>query len=422
MYAAGYRWYNQKLVKTSIIVFVSYASEVTLFFDDAFVADTLPFQITSVLPGVHTVRIEKEGSIPWEKTVLVNENTVTRIDQVLLIPTSFSWRTVLEDAPTIIFNPAQNHLAILGSASGLVSFMQISDLTDSFLRSYNLFEGTVLRAGWVHDDLFFILFTDGTFQQFDLENRAVITAPLPEALLSLVENASFNDGIFVRSSDGVLQELILTDGVWSLDAVSLPFLAGTIDDFFVTAKHWYIQKGSAVWQVSRSDPMQVLLLPVVADQQDSWRVWEDPLGKNTLVFSQNDGRLAWIDVNHSMHFIQSEGAVTQAVFSASADVLLFSVAGDVFMIDPSISFTPVFVTRFSHVIDGLIWYDDPFHILVLQDQTLTVCERDGGNCTPLHTAVQHVVVASDRYTIFTQTADAVVQALTLTFETGFFGF
>lgn len=422
MYAAGYRWYNQKLVKTSIIAFVSYASDISLFFDDALVSDALPFQVTSVLPGVHTVRIEKKGSIPWEKTVLVNENTVTRIDQVLLIPTSFSWRTVLDDAPTIIFNPAQDHMAILGSDSGLVSFMQISDLTDSFLRSYNLSEGTVLRAGWIHDDLFLIFYADGTFQQFDLANRAVTTAPLPEALRVLVEDASFNDGLFARSSDGVLQELFFADGVWSLDPVVLPFWAGTIDYFFVTPKHWYIQKGTAVWQVSRDNPTQVLLLPVIADAQDSWRVWEDPSGKNILVFSQNDGRFALIDANHSMHFIQSEGAVTQAAFSVSADLFVFSVAGDLFMVDPSVSFTPVFVTRFSHAVDGLTWYDDPFHILVLQNQTLTLCERDGGNCTLLHTAVQHVVVASDRYTIFTQTVDAVVQALTLTFETGFFGF
>lgn len=415
LYAAGYRWYHQKLVKTSIIAFVSYASQVQLFFDDVLVADALPFQITSVLPGMHKVRIEKNGYTTWQKAVTVDEDTVTRIDHVLFVPTTLSWRTILEDASKTILNPLKEHMAVLSDTSKIISFLQLGDETDTFLRSYNLFSGVVVRAEWVSDDLFFVLFEDGTFQQFDLAEHAVVTASVSRDLFNLLQKASFNDGIFVHAADGVLKEMAFVDGAWDFQAVPLPSWAQTIDDFSVTPFFFYIQKGAALWQIGRIDETMILL-PIVATDDSSWEVWD------RVLFNTAENRLVWFDQNQEVHFVTTSGRVDHLVFTPEGTSFLFSVAGDVFLVDPTVSLTPVFVTRFSHVIDDLAWYDDPFHFLVLEDHTLTLCEQDGGNCTIVDQNVQNFAVAPDYYTVFVYTAQSVIQAFTLTLEKGFLSF
>lgn len=419
-YAVGYRWYHNAIVKTSIIAFVSRASDVQLFFDGQLVATALPFQISSVLPGMHTVRIEKPGSTIWEKTVTVDQNTVTRIDHVLLVPSPLSWRTLLDDAPTVVLNSAQDHMALFGGTSGVVSFLGVGDQTDTFLRSYNLSEGTIVRSGWIHNDLFLIVFADGTFQQFDLNENTVVTAPLPVKISSVIDDATFSDGIFVRSADGILEEIIFTDGKWNFKPVILPSWASIIDGFFVTPSFWYIQKGSAVWQIARSDSSIVRLLPIVADSSHKWRVWENVNGTATVLFDESAQSLIWIGTDDALHVLPLQGNVSEVSFTSSA--FLFSVDGDVFVVDPSVSFEPVFVTRFSHNVSGLSWYDDPFHVLILQNNTLVLCERDGGNCTTLADTVEDFVVAADHYTIFAHTVKNAVQALTLSIEKRFLSF
>lgn len=415
LYAAGYRWYHQKLVKTSIIAFVSHASQVQLFFDDVFVADALPFQITSVLPGMHRVRIEKDGYTTWQKAVTVDEDTVTRIDHVLFVPKTLSWRTILEDASKTVLNPLKDHMAVLSDTNKIISFLQLSDGTETFLRSYNLFSGVVVRAEWIFDDLFFVLFEDGTFQQFDLVEHAVVTASVSEDLFTLLQKASFSDGIFVHAEDDVLKEMAFVDGIWDFQAVPLPSWAQTIDGFSVTPFFFYIQKGAAVWQIGRMDET-VTLFPVVATGDFSWQVW------NSVLFSTSDNRLVWFDQDQEAHFTTTSGRVDHLSFTPEGTTFLFSVAGDVFLVDPAVSFTPVFVTRFSHVIDDLVWYDDPFHFLVLEDHTLTLCEQDGGNCMIVDQNVQNFVVAPDYYTVFVYTSKSVIQAFTLTLQKGFLSF
>lgn len=427
LYAAGYRWdrVNHKIVKTSLIAFVSHASEIALFFDDAYVANALPFQITSVLPGVHYVRITKDGFTTWEKTVVVDENTVTRLDHVLLVPKDLAWQTILEDSPFTVLNSTGDHMAVFGADSGIVSFVQVGDQTETFLRSYNLYKGTVRLAAWVQDGFFMVLFDDDTFQYFDLENHKVTVATVaPDFADLLADNAYFDNGIFVRTADGVLQSLAYQDGAWVQQPLDVLSWAHTADGFVATAGFWYAQKGSALWQIARSDGT-VHLLPIVVDGPGSWtNVWDAPDAKASVVFNETTHTLIWIDSKGTLGEIVSPDleSVTDVVFTPESQRFLFSVAGDVYAVDPSVSFEPVFVTRFSHVIDGLAWYDDPFHFLVFQDHSLVLCEQDGDNCTTLASDIDSFVVAPDYYTIFVHTKTFMIQALTLGFEKGFLSF
>ena len=80
---------KQNIVKTSIIDLSNPLDEVKVYFNDTLVAEKTPFQIKNIEPGEHTVKISKQGFLPWQKKVKVELNVVSKINDILLLPEKF---------------------------------------------------------------------------------------------------------------------------------------------------------------------------------------------------------------------------------------------------------------------------------------------------------------------------------------------
>jgi len=80
---------KQNIVKTSIIDLSNSLNEVNVYFDEELVARQTPYQIKNVEPGEHTVKLLKEGFLPWQKRMDVELNIVTKINDILLLPEKF---------------------------------------------------------------------------------------------------------------------------------------------------------------------------------------------------------------------------------------------------------------------------------------------------------------------------------------------
>lgn len=87
-FAYGYRIDvgERTVQKTSIIDVAGPRTDAKLFLDGKQQSEVLPYQLKGVLPGTHNVHIRKDGFIKWSREVEVQEDLVSIVRDVLLIP------------------------------------------------------------------------------------------------------------------------------------------------------------------------------------------------------------------------------------------------------------------------------------------------------------------------------------------------
>ncbi len=87
-FAYGYRFDVEEriLEKTSIIDVTNEVSNAVLYIDGEKVAESIPYQIKGVLPGIHNLKLQKDGFLSWERNVKVNEDIVTIVFDALPVP------------------------------------------------------------------------------------------------------------------------------------------------------------------------------------------------------------------------------------------------------------------------------------------------------------------------------------------------
>ncbi|MDO8633362.1 MAG: PEGA domain-containing protein, partial [Candidatus Wildermuthbacteria bacterium] len=100
LYSQGWRldWDHKTLTHTgglyvrvnppraSVFLNDSFVKRTDFFFDSAF--------ITNLLPGEYSLRVEKEGYIPWKKTLSVQSSQVTEAKEVILFPENIAFQTL----------------------------------------------------------------------------------------------------------------------------------------------------------------------------------------------------------------------------------------------------------------------------------------------------------------------------------------
>lgn len=91
-FAYGYRFDVEERVleKTSIIDVTNEINNASLYLDGEKVAGSIPYQIKGILPGVYDLKLQKEGFLPWERTVKVNEDIVTIVFDALPVPSDLA--------------------------------------------------------------------------------------------------------------------------------------------------------------------------------------------------------------------------------------------------------------------------------------------------------------------------------------------
>lgn len=91
-YSLGYTFniFQARIEQTGGIFVKSKTPRLSLFLNNAFIKETSFFSggalLTSVTPGTHLLRLEKQGFNPWSKTVEVEPTVVTELRHILLGP------------------------------------------------------------------------------------------------------------------------------------------------------------------------------------------------------------------------------------------------------------------------------------------------------------------------------------------------
>ena len=107
LYTQGYRtdFQNKKLVKTGGLDISIDTLDTTVYLDNKLKKETnFIFRnavFRNIIPKVYSIHIEKDGYIPWEKNVSVEEEQVTKFVNIKLFPQSLSEFTILKNAEKV---------------------------------------------------------------------------------------------------------------------------------------------------------------------------------------------------------------------------------------------------------------------------------------------------------------------------------
>jgi len=100
LYSQGWRldWDHKTVTHTGGVYVRVTPPRASIFVDDGFVKRTDFFfdsaLITDLLPGEYHLRIEKEGYIPWKKTLSVQSSQVTEAKEVILFPNTIAFQAL----------------------------------------------------------------------------------------------------------------------------------------------------------------------------------------------------------------------------------------------------------------------------------------------------------------------------------------
>lgn len=87
-YSLGYLidYKDFKIYKTGILYLKSRPSGAAIVLNGRPLADITPAQIEELKPGTYTVEVRREGFYPWQKSLTVRPNMVTKADDIILFP------------------------------------------------------------------------------------------------------------------------------------------------------------------------------------------------------------------------------------------------------------------------------------------------------------------------------------------------
>lgn len=116
LYTAGYRlnFTHLSLVKTGLLSITTIPKGATVYLNEKNRATT-PTILENIMPGIHKIRLEKNGYLTWEKNLEIKEQETTFAPKVILFSDE---KTILEEKQnffTAIFDPSGYQLAyVLG--------------------------------------------------------------------------------------------------------------------------------------------------------------------------------------------------------------------------------------------------------------------------------------------------------------------
>lgn len=86
LYTAGYRYSfeHRKILQTGLLSVESAPRGARLLLDDKLLREQTPAVIDDLLPGFHRIRLEKDGYLPWEKSLEVRSRQTTFAKNLVL--------------------------------------------------------------------------------------------------------------------------------------------------------------------------------------------------------------------------------------------------------------------------------------------------------------------------------------------------
>lgn len=188
-YSIGYTFSIREwsIQKTGGIFVKSSASHISLFLNNELVKETSFLSrgaiLTDIPPGIHLLRIEKQGFIPWAKIISVQPQMVTEFRDVLFIKRPLHLATstpeeiaAIQALPSIQTPQKQNPVFKIDATYRLVNAQEKIKFTKPLASNVHSFQ--------IFDDIILFIDRNGFLASLDLETNTTQTLGRPGFFLN----------------------------------------------------------------------------------------------------------------------------------------------------------------------------------------------------------------------------------------------
>lgn len=401
--AYGYRvdFESRDVTKTSIVDVTSKYKEVRVVFDGTQQSEVLPYQVKGVLPGNHELEIGKDGFYPWKRNLAVEEDIVTIVLDVLLVPNDlkpFIKKVAsFADARQLIFGDDYLLSYTVGSPS--ISFYQL--YPDGTLKNeeLKLFKTGIANIRVIYGKSLLVFFQDGTGVWANFDDRRFQTFDLPIDPATVKVNGERR--LFYFLKDGSLFAIPFDD----LDTLKISHLSTSGDEL----RPYRILKNVEAFDIAFGNSLYYLYKGMLftSDQLGKEaRLLDYAPGKyaniafkgarnySAMVLRGKDGyRMLVLLDGHGHQKVLSKDLKGRLFFNGFDQLVYADGDGKVFFYDPNIDVKHL-VAAFDGDFEIFGWFTSSGHFLVKQNGKLILTDVFHANTYPLldPLAVDHLFV------------------------------
>lgn len=345
LYGRGYRFGQTQsgkvtISKTGLLVLNSEPNGAQVFIDGNLTTATN--NTIDLLPGDYTVRIVKDGYLPWEKAVRIQKEVVTKAD-ALLFPTAPRLESITSSGvENPVIDPSGRKLAFkISSESAKKNGIYVLDMSSTPILSLQT------SAKQLSDDITALFSTSSyAWSPNGEELMASISGELDTSYYYLLNTSGFND-----TPQNITAILPSIQDQWSLqktevDTARMNGLNKKVKQIIETNFNvlgWSPDDDKILFTASRSADLPIIIKPR--------HIGIDPL-RETRTIKENDYYVYDISDDTNMRVLTAESLQCPDKVEVCTNTIQ--------------------------------WFPDSKHLLVVKDKTINIMEIDGTNSTTVY--------------------------------------
>ncbi len=390
LYSSGYQidWKTLSLQKTGGIYINTYPKGVSISVDGVLkeITSTLFLSqgkiISGLIPGLHTVTVEKNGFIPWQKAFEVKPNLVSEARNIFLAPVDKQTSMVVDGINDFIISDSQALIAY--SQKNTITILDLASNTPKIIPQHTGESIGKISFGSDENHLIIESFLKNRVRKYITNIKTGAITDIPES-----ETEKF---IVLRQYPNGQEKLVALSNKNSLYTLDLSSpntkseIAHNIStfDLFDTKLIYATLSPTIVYEkdLVSGDITQITQSPI------------ENFDNSAKILRSGDGHLAIIDSKKTLYLYDNVNLdfklvarnVVKALFSPDKKKLLYQNRNELYvkylreiLIQPYKKIGDVdFITRFSQPIQNSEWFSyDNEHILFVTEGKLKLVELDG---------------------------------------------
>lgn len=398
-YTQGYRFdaKNRKVVQTGGIFIKATPQGAEVYLNGRFKkkTDFLFGQmfIGNLLPGTYEISVKKDGYIPWQKELEVQEKQLTTAQHIFLFPTNPSWIFLKENVQQLWFSPTEKRIVLKMKEKGEM-ILGVADRENKngelpfSARWRKLDNQEIEDIIWSPDEKHFLIQIKAPHPRFLLaKNGEEKLSPLPLKLQNIAKifwhPQSQNTLLVLLDKGSGIFDVAEGDIQQSQPSILLKdvraFAPGKNEFFWITAEG-HLMSGDFAG-ISKSILTKE---PLPLEKSD----------KLSLLFSKTRGNILVRQNDRIFAFRSEEGtfekipdASGNIIFSPDSKRAVHFNAHEIFVFyleqqedqPRKEAFTNVFLTRIGEKITSLQWLSNRYLLLQTDSQKIKIVEIDDRN-------------------------------------------
>lgn len=388
LFAYGYRidFSDWSITKTSIVDVAGPKVDALVSLDGIQYGEVMPFQISNVLPGRHQVTVVKRGFHEWSRPVEVEEDVVSIVRDVLLVPTnperyteavlSFEPEDVLTfgDGYVLVRKGLPEDAQLVDNELEVVLIQDDGEISQEVMSFYEE-EFEVLDS--FSDDRLFLALANDSYALMSLRDRSFDLFSLPSSIVDIQIDVDRRQ-LYFRESENLYMksiEELPTFLATSFDPDGFELVRENVSDYDLSSNGTLFFVTNGKLYIKRQGEDKALLVDHSTGSIDHFEYFSDKALDLMMVFDAVDaqsGNLLSVDEDGLIKVIATD-VVGKPFVNGVGDTLFVSRENVVYLYDEELDV----VKNIRTLEEGqeiLGWFDDFGHFLMKNNQEILITD------------------------------------------------